>query len=238
MAITKETTSSTKAHIRYKNEQGQVVPGVTTIISLLNKPALVHWAWDLGMHGEDYRKVTDKAANIGTIAHYLVECYLKGIDPKLDDFVPSSIKIAQVAFTNFKQWWEQQALEIIKVEHSLVSEAMQCGGTIDCIAYEHNLDEIWLVDIKTSKAVYDEMLYQLAAYWAMWNENNPDQPIANAHIIQLSKTDGRLTHSRYDRLFTELEIFRYLRMVYGLRKSKDPRRSLDRIFKKLTLDRL
>ena len=30
-----------KAHIRYMNESGKRVPGVTTLIGILNKPALV-----------------------------------------------------------------------------------------------------------------------------------------------------------------------------------------------------
>jgi hypothetical protein len=240
----KTTDSATLAHKRYKNSQGQIVPGVTTIISLLNKPALIHWAWNLGMEGTDYRKVTDKAANIGTITHYLVECYLKGTEPSLDNFTTISIHAAQIAFSNFKQWWEQQQLKVVASECSLVSEVMQCGGTLDCVAAKYfNLadlrpGELWLVDIKTSKDIYDEMRYQLAAYWAIWNENYPDQPLTNAHIIQLSKEDGRLVHHSFDRLFTELEIFRHLRIVYGLRKDKDPKRNLDRVFKKLTLDRL
>lgn len=236
--------SDTKAHQRYRNTAGKVVPGVTTILGLLNKPALIPWAWKLGMQGEDYRKVSDRAANIGTIAHYLVECNLKGIIPDLTDFIPSSIKIAKVAFGNFQEWWQQEHLILVESECQLASEVMQCGGTLDCVAqkYYNPTDllpgELWLVDIKTSKAVYDEMLYQLAAYWALWNENHPEQPITNAHIIQLSKEDGRLTHYKYDSLFAELEIFRHLRMIYGLRKDRDPKRNLDRLLKKLTLDRL
>ncbi|GAI31664.1 unnamed protein product, partial [marine sediment metagenome] len=189
--------SGTKAHQRYRNAQGVVIPGVTTILGLLNKPALIPWAWKLGMQGEDYRKVSDRAANIGTIAHYLVECNLKGITPDLKDFIPSSIEIAKVAFGNFQEWWQEEHLILVESECQLASESMQCGGTLDCVAqkYFNPTDllpgELWLVDIKTSKAVYDEMLYQLAAYWALWNENHPDQPITNAHIIQLSKVDGR-----------------------------------------------
>lgn len=231
--------TGTKAHQRYRNAQGKVVPGVTTILGLLAKPALIPWAWRLGMEGIDYRKVSDKAANIGTATHHLVECFLKEITPSLDDFNSNTIKAAEIAFSNFKQWWGDQGLEVRETEKQLVSESMQCGGTMDCIAYKVNPPrELWLVDIKTSKGIYAEMLYQLAAYWAIWNENYPNDPISSAHIIQLSKEDGRLSYYKYDSLFTELEIFRYLRMIYGLRKDKDPKRNLDRLFKKLTLDRL
>lgn len=64
---------TTKAHTRYRTKSGMIVPGVTTVLSLLAKPALIYWAWNLGMQGEDYRKIKEKAADIGTVTHYLVE---------------------------------------------------------------------------------------------------------------------------------------------------------------------
>jgi hypothetical protein len=55
------------------------VPGVTTIIGKFKESGgLVHWAWDLGMQGIDYRKARDDAANVGTIAHGMVEQWIKG----------------------------------------------------------------------------------------------------------------------------------------------------------------
>ena len=59
-----------KAHQRYKTKDGVIVPGVTTILSILAKPALIYWSWNLGMQGIDYRKVSDKAKDIGTLTHY------------------------------------------------------------------------------------------------------------------------------------------------------------------------
>ena len=53
--------TTTKAHVRYRTKSGIMVPGTTTVLNLLAKPALVYWAWNLGMQGEDYRKVRDKA---------------------------------------------------------------------------------------------------------------------------------------------------------------------------------
>ena len=64
------------AHTRYKTSDGQIVPGASTITGLLNKPMLVKWANNLGLQGIDSSKYTDKAASIGTLIHYLVECHI------------------------------------------------------------------------------------------------------------------------------------------------------------------
>ncbi len=226
----------TKAHQRYRNVAGQIVPGVTTILGVLNKPALVPWAWKLGMEGQDYRKVVDKAADIGTIAHGMVEAYLNGKAPDFKFYPAATVELALIPFSNFVEWWEQQALRMITTEHSVVSEIMQCGGAIDCVA-QHSTG-LWRIDIKASKGVWDEMLYQVAAYWAMWNECYPERPIQSAHIVHLDKQSGALNHHRYPALFKELEIFRLCRAIYELQKSSDPKRRLDRLYRKFNLERL
>ena len=43
--------TSVRAHQRYKIEDGTIVPGVTTVVGILNKPALVPWANKLGLEG-------------------------------------------------------------------------------------------------------------------------------------------------------------------------------------------
>src|SRR5439155_21898181 len=51
-----------KAHVRYYTSKGEQVPGVTTILSVLNKPALVSWANRMGLQGIDTHKYVDEAA--------------------------------------------------------------------------------------------------------------------------------------------------------------------------------
>lgn len=54
----------TKAHTRYYLSDGTLVPGATTVTGLLNKPALVKWANNLGLQGIDSSKYVDKAARV------------------------------------------------------------------------------------------------------------------------------------------------------------------------------
>lgn len=53
--------SKTKIHTVYKLEDGTRVPSVTTILGILNKPALVEWAYQCGCQGLDYKAVRDQA---------------------------------------------------------------------------------------------------------------------------------------------------------------------------------
>jgi len=60
----------------YRNKLGEKIPGNTTIIGSnlgWKTGGLVHWAWDLGMKGQDYRKVRDEAGGVGTVVHSRIE---------------------------------------------------------------------------------------------------------------------------------------------------------------------
>jgi len=221
---------NTKAHQRYRSKKGFIVPGVTTIISQLDKPALVPWAWKLGMEGIDYRKVTQQAADIGTITHKLIECFLLGQNPgPLDEFPLRSVQQAQVAFHNFEEWWTQQGFETVGAEIQLVNEKYLYGGTIDNVA-RRKADNRYIVlnDVKTSKAIYPEMIVQLAAYWRMWDSVHPDQKISAANIIQLNKETGAIAfHPILGDLDTEWQIFQHLRDLYELRGRTDKKRRSD-----------
>jgi hypothetical protein len=233
--------TDTKAHQRYKTSKGLIVPGVTTVLGLLNKPFLVPWAWRLGMEGQDYRKVTDKAASIGTVAHYLVECHLKGVEPdgdELANFSKANLEQGNIAAGQFKDWWGERGLKTFKCkdmngettvtsEIQLVSEEGLFGGTIDAMAKDAN-GKVTLLDVKTSKGIYDEHRYQLAAYWHMWNENNPKAPVQQAYIIHLDKETGNIGFHALGNLDTEWEIFSHLRAIYHLQKGTDKHRNMDK----------
>jgi len=93
--------SKTKAHQVYKTSDGRIVPGVTTVLQVLAKPALIYWAWDLGMQNIDYRKYRDKMADIGTIAHLMVLEYFKGEKYDYSEFAKSDIDKAENCLISF-----------------------------------------------------------------------------------------------------------------------------------------
>ena len=207
----------TKSHIVYKNKDGQVVAGVTTVLNLLAKPALIHWAWKLGTEGQDYRKVRDKAGDIGTVAHYLIECEIKGEKPDTSEYAPADVEKAETSLLAFLEWRDDYKLDTLASELPLVSETMDFGGTLDWVSKKDG--EIWLIDIKTGKAIYDEMKYQLAAYQHLWNEVH-DEKIDQCYILRLSKEDGSFHYENFPNLDKEFEIFKHLLGIYKLKKGE------------------
>ena len=220
---------TTKAHVRYRTKSGILVPGVTTVLNLLAKPALIYWAWNLGMQGEDFRKVRDKAADIGTVAHYLVECHIKNEPQDLEDYPPRVVKTAWVAYKAFEDWCSTNKVETLACEEELVSEKYLFGGKIDWVARDA-AGRVLLLDIKTSKGIYEEHKYQLAAYRAVWDEVHPDMKIDKAAIIKLDKVTGEFSYHPFDLLNKEFEIFLHLRDIYSMQKLGDRNRDRSRTY--------
>jgi hypothetical protein len=176
-----------RSHQKYKLEDGTLVPGASTIAKIGDDASsLIHWAWDLGNKGIDYKKARDQAADIGTIAHFLIECFLHNAEPDLSDYGAGDIEKAGVAYQNFRNWWDAEGLTILEPEVQLVSETYMFGGTIDAPSIDKDGRYV-LLDWKTSKAVYDSHRFQLAAYEALWNENRPGQRIQRRGIVRIGK---------------------------------------------------
>lgn len=216
--------SPTAAHQRYRNKAGAIVPGVTTVIGLLAKPALVPWAWRLGMQGEDMNKVRDMAADIGTATHYMSECMFKGQEPDFQHYTPYVVAAARKMMPALKEYLAANPAETIASEENVVSEKWQYGGCIDWVCRPKATGLVTLRDIKTSKGMYAEYLIQIAAYEQAWNENRPEMPIEAKEAVHLDKETGLLMVYPFKDLSTEFEIFKHLRAVYMLQKKADPNR--------------
>ena len=61
-----------KAHQRYYTSDRKPCVGVTTVLNVMAKPALVPWANKLGLAGIDSSKYVDSLARIGSLIHYLI----------------------------------------------------------------------------------------------------------------------------------------------------------------------
>lgn len=206
----------------YKNSEGKRIPGVTTVIGNLgwSKGGLMHWAWMEGIEGRDYKATRDKAADIGTIAHAMVEAKLKGIDWKemvdlrgVDDEMLSQ---AESAYNGFEKWALGAKFQLIKSEHLLVSNIFQFGGQIDVAAVQGCRA---IIDLKTSNAVYEDHKIQIAAYSNLWNENYPEEPIESHYILQLGKDGGFAYYLLPDSVIKAgWEAFKHLRALHDLKK--------------------
>ena len=186
--------AKTKAHTAYKLKNGKRVKGVTTILSNLgwNKNVLGAWARRTALAGDDPDAVLKEAGAIGTLAHYLCECDIKGEEPELDDYSAEQIEKAENAFLGYLEWKKMTKPKYEAIELKMVSEKYKVGGTADFVARINN--SLVLGDIKTSKGIYPEMTAQLAAYRKMYIEIQPKAKIESAMILKLDKNSGAFSH--------------------------------------------
>jgi hypothetical protein len=162
MKTEKVAAKTAKTHTVYKNSKGDRVPGVTTILGVMDKPALVKWANNLGLQGIDSSKYVDALARIGSLAHYIIECYLKKETVDYSDYTENEIKTAENSVLKFFNWLESNQFEVIASELILVSDHYGYGGTVDCICKLNG--KITLLDFKTCKGCYTEHHTQAVAY--------------------------------------------------------------------------
>lgn len=175
-----------KAHTRYETKDGTYVPGTTTITGLENKPFLVPWANKLGLEGISVGKYVDALANIGTLAHEIIEYELTERTIDLSDYTPNEITAAKNSVSKFHKWKEAHKLEVLKCELSLVSEAHKFGGTADIYC---KLDGVLtLIDLKTGKAVYPEHFCQVSAYEQLLIENG--YPVDDVRILRIGRDES------------------------------------------------
>jgi hypothetical protein len=182
---------------------GAPVPSVTTVIDKTlgwNKDALVRWAYKQGKAGRDLYAARDEAGNIGTLAHYLAECHIKGLHPDhayIESFPEDTKEAGYVAYRNFGKWFKSISFDPLLIEGHLVSEEHGFGGTPDCIAYING--ELSIFDLKTSMGIYSDYLIQICGgYSLLWEESHADQLIERYDIVRFGKFARTHTHFSID----------------------------------------
>ena len=206
---------------RYKTADGKQVPGVTTVISRFkDSGGLIHWAWNLGMEGKDYRDVRDSAADAGTLAHKMVQLHVIGgnYEDALRGYENDVIEPALAAFGAYRTWEAQSKLQILHTEVPMVSERHRFGGRLDAIGFVEGKRS--LVDWKTANSTYPDHLIQMAAYKELWEENHPDEPIEGGYqLCRFARNQGDFSHHYFADLSEGWELFLLYRQAYELDKS-------------------
>ena len=189
---------------------GKPMTGVTTILSVIAKPALINWAANMAVDYiseqlpylqksnwgqiekilEEARKAhtkkKEKAGDIGKTVHAAIEEFIKtGKEPELDE---QGMKM----FNHFKKWKDDNYVGFLESEKHLYSEKLFVGGIVDAVV---EIDgKTWIMDVKTG-GVYPEAFYQMAAYQILWEEMGLPQAITG-HIVLGLKKDGTFEEKR------------------------------------------
>jgi hypothetical protein len=186
MAATVEKSAAkvARGHTVYKNSAGKRVPGVTTITGVMEKGALKYWANQLGLQGIKIREYVDALAQAGTLAHAMIQWHLEGRDRDsevMNQYSKDTIDLAETSALKFMYWQEQVGYEPIFTEKQLVSDVHDYGGTIDGygVCTKHKDIRIML-DIKTAKAIYDDMYTQVAGGYGLLMQ---EHKIVYDHVV-------------------------------------------------------
>jgi hypothetical protein len=207
-----------KIHTVYMTADGKRVPSVTTVLSELAKPALIHWAWNLGIKGLDYKVFRDELADVGSLAHRIILGDMKNETFVPDgDYTANQINLAENCFLKYLEWKRQHKVEPICVEEPLVSELYAYGGTPDFFGSVD--DHLTLMDFKTGKALYDEHWYQIGALAQLIREKFNIVSIADFRLLNIGRDESeKFEEKQKSSVSKEFDLFLSTLRIYKLKK--------------------
>ncbi len=194
-----------KKHAYYWLEKGYFVPGVTSILSILDKPALLPWAAGLASKyvqanmpenatkeqiaaicekaKTEWRDVRDAAGDIGTEVHAFAENLFRGKPTVVSDnpLIQNGIKALQA-------WIAENDVQPIEVERVVFSKSCFVAGTMDMLAAVNG--KLSQVDFKTGSGIYPEHKFQTGIYKRAWEEENGERIEQNI-IVNLNKKTSK-----------------------------------------------
>jgi PD-(D/E)XK nuclease superfamily len=214
--IDKTAAKRSKAHTRYYSKDGTLLPGVTTILGVLNKPALVPWANNLGLAGISVREYVDALAAIGSLAHEMILAHHKNVKFEADGHPADLIDKAENCLLSYFEWERGHNIEPILCEAQLVS-LLGFGGTLDLYAKVDGVRTV--VDYKSGKAIYPEHVYQTAAYRHLLLENGYE--VDGVRILQIGRSEDEGFSEKFvGDTSREWEIFKHCLELYKLKVGK------------------
>ena len=84
-------------------EELKYIPGSTTICSILNTPALVKWANNLGLKGIDSDAYVENEARIGTLIHAILNSHVTKTEVDLSEYSEEEIRSAEESFFRYME---------------------------------------------------------------------------------------------------------------------------------------
>lgn len=228
---------SEKEHI-YEID-GELVPSVTTVLKVLDKPALVPWAAaqtvrkatellarrcdkDGTLHisfaeaqeimeeaKKKYRETSSDARDIGSMVHQAIEDLFLGKPP-----TPVNDEGVANGLIAFTQWKEAHKIRPVRVEALVGSKKYKFGGAVDLIGF---VDGILTVgDHKTStSAHYEEYKLQISAYAAAVEEQT-GKKIPQGMVVRFDKKTGTFDPKKDVMTLSRKEMVSYFKMFKGL----------------------
>ena len=235
---------------------GKQVYGVTNIIGVLAKPALIFWASNMAAEYAQsnlqpgkaldeiqiknlvegirtaHRIKKEMAADIGTIGHQWIANYIKArLEKKPLPKKPINEEL-KAGIEGFFKWAKENKIVLAKSEQKIYSKKYKFAGTYDLEALIGGKKTI--IDFKFSNAIYDEYVLQASAYLKAREEELQKEYSGGVKILRLSKQKNdiapfevrNINREEVDRYF---RIFLYCLGIYRFQMENKKIAALNRI---------
>jgi hypothetical protein len=189
--------------------EGQPFASVTTIIGVLDKPALRYWfgkqvylatVANPGMSEKEAMNapysINNSAKDRGQTIHSIVEAfkatgdYIEGIPAEFRGYAQA-----------FYKWTQDNHAAIIDHERTVVSRKHGFAGTLDLLVTLNGSDKKVVVDVKTGKDIYMEAYLQLAAYRQALKEEGTE--VAGVAVLLLQENGSYKYEYQETNMFRE-----------------------------------
>jgi len=176
----------------YTKDDITFYPSVTEVLNVFPKGyGYIQWLKDLGHNSEI---VLERAGIVGTNVHDAINKYLNGLEILwADNDGKTNYTLDEwLMILKFKEFMDKFNPSIEASESNFVSDKYKLGGTIDIVAVIDG--KRWLIDVKTSNAIYTTHELQISAYAQLWNEANPKKQIDETGILwlkALTRSEGK-----------------------------------------------
>jgi len=128
-----------------------------------------------------------QAADVGTQVHAWVEAFIKAKSKKDWPEIPKEPQVFN-GVTAFLKWVDEYEVEFKSSEKLLYSKKYKYAGIMDAEAIIKR--KFCVIDFKTSKAIYPEMRFQVAAYQAAVEEETEKEYSGNKWLARFDKETG------------------------------------------------
>ncbi len=173
---------------------GKKIDGVTSILKIINKPALIGWAVKTDLAhlraallespnltesslnelikeaSNRHENIKTVSADFGTNVHQAIEYYIKGDAEALNQLTEKLNDEEIEAIKTFISWAEKSVGKFVDSERVVYSRKNRYCGTLDFTAFLKDGTGLYVGDIKTTGHIYPEYFLQTAAYEMAFRE--------------------------------------------------------------------
>jgi len=219
-----------EARHRFTINDKSVFPSVTAAIGVIDKSRpLIYWAVGLtkdfllgnlqalidDTKGDKIASLIEEAvkqhsikkqqaADIGTQVHDWVEKFIKAKTKKDWPEIPKEPQVYN-GISAFLKWVDEYEVKFISSEKHIYSKKYKYAGIMDAEAIIKR--KLCVIDFKTSKGIYPEMFFQVAAYQAAAEEESGKEYSGNKWLARFDKETGEFEAHEFAEQDKDFEAF-------------------------------